>query len=73
MTKDETESIIRQARVTNNCIGGPPSAKRVSYRPCILSAALAALFSAGALSQTQLATVSGTIADPTGAVVPVSA
>jgi hypothetical protein len=31
---------------------------------------LAALFSVGAWSQTQLATVSGTITDPSGAVVP---
>jgi hypothetical protein len=43
---------------------------RPSYRACILSAALALLFSAGAWAQTQLATVSGTITDPSGAVVP---
>ena len=36
----------------------------------MLSAMLAALFSVGAWSQTQLATVSGTITDPSGAVVP---
>ncbi len=36
----------------------------------LLSAALAALFSVGAWSQTQLAAVSGTITDTTGAVVP---
>ena len=36
----------------------------------ILAAASAVLFSVGAWSQTQLATVSGTIADPTGAVIP---
>ena len=35
-----------------------------------LSAMLAAFFSVGAWSQTQLATVSGTITDPSGAVVP---
>ena len=70
MTKNETELIIRRAQVTNNCIGASAGAKRVSYRPCILSAALAALFSVGAWSQTQLATVSGTITDPSGAVVP---
>src|SRR5580704_2084602 len=40
------------------------------YRPRILSAASAALFSVVAWSQTQLATVSGTITDPSGAVVP---
>ena len=70
MKKNETELIMRLAQVTNNCIGAPPGAKRASYRPCILSAALAALFSVGAWSQTQLATVSGTITDPSGAVVP---
>jgi hypothetical protein len=70
MTKNETELGKRQAQVTNNYIGAPSGAKRASYRPCILAAALAALFSIGARSQTQLATVSGTITDPTGAVVP---
>jgi hypothetical protein len=70
MTKDETELIIRRAKVTNNYIGVPPGSKRASYRPCLLSAALAALFSVGAWSQTQLATVSGTITDASGAVVP---
>jgi Carboxypeptidase regulatory-like domain/TonB-dependent Receptor Plug Domain len=48
----------------------PTGAKRGWYRPCMLSVALAALFAAGAWSQTQLATVSGTVADPSGAVVP---
>ena len=43
---------------------------RSEYRSCIVAAVLAGLFSAGALSQTQLATVSGTITDPSGAVVP---
>src|ERR1700722_1518866 len=70
MTKNETELIVMRAQVTNNYFGAPPGAKRPSYRPCILAAALAALFSVGAWSQTQLATVSGTITDPTGAVVP---
>jgi hypothetical protein len=51
-------SLIKLARVRNN------------FRPCTLSAVLVALFSAGAWSQTQLATVSGTITDPSGAVVP---
>src|SRR5579862_3169151 len=46
------------------------AAKRGWCRPCILSVALAALFAASAASQTQLATVSGTITDPSGAVVP---
>src|SRR5580692_3475069 len=70
MKKNETELIMRLAQVTNNCIGAPPHAKRASCRPCILAAALAVLFSAAVWSQTQLATVSGTITDPSGAVVP---
>jgi hypothetical protein len=53
-----------------NETGAPPGAKRAWYRPCLLSTALAALFSAVAWSQTQLATVSGAITDPSGAVVP---
>ena len=48
----------------------PQQRSHQCYRPCILSAALATLFSVGAWSQTQLATVSGTITDPSGAVVP---
>src|SRR5580700_2537150 len=70
MTKNETELIVMLAQVTNNYVGAPRGAKRESYRPCILAAALAALFSVGAWSQTQLATVSGAITDPSGAVVP---
>jgi hypothetical protein len=70
MKKNETELIIRRAQVTNNYVGAPPGAKRASYRHSILSVALAALFSVGAWSQTQLATVSGAITDPTRAVVP---
>src|SRR5580658_3568766 len=50
--------LIKLARVRNN------------FRPCTLSAVLVALFSAGAWPQTQLATVSGTVTDPSGAVVP---
>jgi hypothetical protein len=73
MKKNQTELIIRRPQVTNNYVGAPPGTKRASYRPCILAAALAALFPVGAWSQTQLATVSGTITDPTGAVVPASA
>src|SRR5262245_3190054 len=42
----------------------------LSYRPWILLAISLALFSVCAWSQTQLATVFGTIADPSGAVVP---
>src|SRR5579859_4458662 len=70
MTKNETELSIKRAQVTNNCIGAYAGAKRASYRSCILSVALAALFSVGAWSQTQLATLSGTITDTSGAVVP---
>src|ERR1700733_1914656 len=70
MTKNETELIVMRAQVTNNYVRAPPGAKRAPYRPCILAAALAALFSVGAWSQTQLATVSGAITDPSGAVVP---
>ena len=70
MKKNETELIMRLAQVTNNCIGAPPGPKRASYRPCLLSAALAVLFSVSGWSQTQLATVSGAITDPSGAVVP---
>jgi hypothetical protein len=40
------------------------------YRPYIPSVVLAVFLSAGARSQTQLATVSGAITDPSGAVVP---
>src|SRR5271170_5208392 len=65
-----TESIIRRAQVTELIIGASVGAKRASYRTCMLSLALAALFSVCAWSQTQLATVSGTITDPSGAVVP---
>src|SRR5580704_466259 len=70
MTKNETELIVMLVQVTNNYVGAPPGAKRPSYRPCILAAGLTALFSVGAWSQTQLATVSGAITDPSGAVVP---
>ena len=45
-------------------------ASRPSYRACILSITLAALSAACAWPQTQLATVSGTITDPSGAVAP---
>ena len=58
MTKNEAELLIRRAWVRNN------------FRPYALAAILAAFISVGAWSQTQLATVSGTITDPSGAVVP---
>src|SRR3984957_1186003 len=60
MTKNQSELIFIRTE----------AAKRGWCRPCILSVALAALFAAGASSQTQLATVSGIITDPSGAVVP---
>jgi hypothetical protein len=70
MTKNETELIIGRPQVTNNYIGAPPGSKRASYRPYTLAAVLAALFSISAWAQTQLATISGIITDPSGAVVP---
>jgi hypothetical protein len=48
---------------------GLAAVQRGWYRPCILSL-VALLFTTGAWSQSQLATVSGTITDPSGAVVP---
>src|SRR5580692_3916962 len=69
MKKDEAAS-IRQTQVANNSAGAPPIAKRAGHRPLVLSAALAALFSISAWAQTQLVTVSGTITDPSRAVVP---
>src|ERR1700733_8271896 len=69
MTKGKTELIISRVQVANNC-GARPGAKRGRYRPCILSVALAALFAAGVSSQTQLGTVSGTVADPSGGQIP---
>ena len=68
MKKDEAES-KRQTQVANSSAGALPSAKRAGHRPLVLAAALAALFSVGARSQTQLAMLSGTITDPSGAVV----
>ena len=70
MTKSETDLIAGRPHVTNNNVRPPSGAKRASCRLRILSASLTVLFSVGAWSQTQLATVSGTIADPTGAVIP---
>ena len=68
MTKDKTE-LISRVQVANN-YGSPRGAKRAWHRPCTLSATLAALFSLCAWSETRLATVSGTITDPSGALVP---
>ena len=58
MTKNQSELIIGLAQVRNN------------FRPYTLSAILVAFISVSAWSQTQLATVSGTITDTSGAVVP---
>ena len=69
MTKNETE-LISRAQVTNRYAEAPLVAKRASYRPCLRSAAFVALLSVCACSQTQLATVSGAITDPSRAVVP---
>jgi Carboxypeptidase regulatory-like domain/TonB dependent receptor len=57
MTKNQSELIIKPAQVRNN------------FRPYTLSAILVVFISVSAWSQTQLATISGTITDPTGAVV----
>src|SRR5215472_17160437 len=46
-----------------------PCPTRASLRPCILLALLLAYLSASAWPQTQLASVFGTITDPTGAVI----
>ena len=70
MTKNKTELIAGPARVTNNGVRPPSGAKRMSFRLRILSASLTVLFSVCAWSQSQLANLSGTITDPSGAVVP---
>ncbi|MGB7354875.1 MAG: carboxypeptidase-like regulatory domain-containing protein, partial [Acidobacteriaceae bacterium] len=70
MTKNETELIAERPHVTNNSVRPPRGAKRAAFCLRILSASMAVLFSVRAWSQTGLATVSGTITDPSGAVVP---
>jgi hypothetical protein len=70
MTKKETELIAGRRHVTSREIRPPRSARRASFRLRILSASLTVLFSVCAWSQSQLANLSGTIMDPTGAVVP---
>src|SRR5215469_645797 len=45
------------------------SFKHATHRPCILFALSLAVYSASARAQTQLATVFGTVTDPTGAVI----
>ena len=70
VTINETELVAGRPRLTNNDVWPPRHVKRGSCRFRILSASLTVLFSVGAWSQTHLATVSGTITDPSGAVVP---
>ena len=70
MTKNEPELITGRAQVTNSYVRAHPGAKRALCRRCMLTAALAVLFSVSAFPQTQLASVSGTITDPSGALVP---
>ncbi|MGA7377265.1 MAG: carboxypeptidase-like regulatory domain-containing protein, partial [Candidatus Sulfotelmatobacter sp.] len=70
MTKNEPELITVRAQVANSYVRARLGAKRALYRPCMLSAALAVVFSVGAFAQTQLASVSGIITDPSGALVP---
>lgn len=60
---------MRRAQVTNTA-GFTSGAKRASYLYWILPAVLATIFSVAAWAQTQLPTDSGTITDPSGAVVP---
>ena len=70
MTKKEAELIIWRAPVMSKYLGAPPRAKHAWCRLCTLSAALTTLFSVCAWSQNQFATVSGTVTDASGAVVP---
>lgn len=70
MTKIEAELIAGPTHFTDYSVRPPSCARRALCRLRILSASLTVLFSVGALSQTQLATLSGTITDPSGAVVP---
>ena len=70
MTKNKTELIAERPHVTNNGVRPPSGAKRMSFRLRILSASLTVLFSVCAWSQSQLVNLSGTVTDPSGAVVP---
>ena len=70
MTIKGSELTAVWPRVTNKDFRRPRGAKRASCCLRILSASLTVLFSVCAWSQTQLADLSGTITDPTGAVVP---
>ena len=70
MTKSGTELIAGRPHVTNNDVRAHRGAKCASCRISILSFSMAVLFAVGAWSQAQVATVSGTITDPSGAVVP---
>lgn len=69
MTKNEPELIVRRTQVVSK-VGVTSAAKRASYPCWILSVGLAITFSAPAWAQAQLATLSGTITDSSGAVIP---
>jgi len=51
-------------------VGNLSAATKRIFRACLLMALSSALFSSGAAPQTQLATIFGAIADPSGAVIP---
>jgi len=68
MKNNKTELIIRRTQVAAGCIGPSPRGNRPARR--ILLTALATLISVAASAQSQLATLSGAITDPSGAVVP---
>jgi Carboxypeptidase regulatory-like domain/TonB dependent receptor len=64
-----TEKLVAVAVMIGNVLQCP---KCASHRTCILLALSLVLFSRGALPQTQLATVFGTIPDKSGALIPVA-
>jgi hypothetical protein len=70
MMKNETKLNTRRARVTNNYVEAPPGAKRAWCHLAYCQRRWRRSFPSVRGRKTQLATVSGTIADPSGAVVP---